>query len=133
VVGSGWRGGVSVEGGSGGVAASSGAVLWLEAEVREGVAGAASGRDEKHGAGGKNSTGGGWQRPFKGGCGRGGGAEESGDAWGGAGEREGGPGMTERGSGGRHQPPTGGHRRRRCRATAAGGKMRVARTRATDR
>jgi hypothetical protein len=67
VVGSGWRGGVSVEGGSGGVAASSGAVLWLEAEVREGVAGAASGRDEKHGAGGKNSTGGGWQRPFKGG------------------------------------------------------------------
>jgi hypothetical protein len=52
-VGSGWRGGISVEGGSGGVAASSGAVLWLEAEVREGVAGAASGRDEKHGAGEK--------------------------------------------------------------------------------
>jgi hypothetical protein len=42
-----------VEGGSGRVAASSGAVLHLEADAREGTAGAASERRRKHGAGRK--------------------------------------------------------------------------------
>jgi hypothetical protein len=49
VAGSGRRGGVLMEGGSGGVAASSGAVLWLEVEAREGTVGAASERRRKHG------------------------------------------------------------------------------------
>jgi hypothetical protein len=57
VAGSGRRGGVLVEGGSGGVAASSGAVLRLEAEAREGTAGVASERRRKHGAGEKNPVG----------------------------------------------------------------------------
>jgi hypothetical protein len=57
VAGSGQRGGVPVEGGSGGVAASSGAVLRLEAEAREGTAGVASERRRKHGAGEKNPIG----------------------------------------------------------------------------
>jgi hypothetical protein len=57
VAGSGQRGGVPVEGGSGGVAASSGAVLQLEAEAREGTAGVASERRRKHGAGEKNPIG----------------------------------------------------------------------------
>jgi hypothetical protein len=51
VAGSGRRGGVPVEGGSGGVAVASGAVLWLEVEVRGEAAGAMSEREEKHGAG----------------------------------------------------------------------------------
>jgi hypothetical protein len=88
------RSGVPMEGSSGGVAVSSGAVLRLEAEVREGTASAASERDEKHGAGENFPAGGMRQHPFKGGAmGRsGGGARESGDAWGRAGEREGVPG-----------------------------------------
>jgi hypothetical protein len=53
VAGSSRRGGVPVEGGSDGVAAFSGAVLWLQAEAREGTVGAASERDEKHGVGEK--------------------------------------------------------------------------------
>jgi hypothetical protein len=93
-VGSGRRGDVSVEGDSGGVAASSGVVLRLEAEAWEGTASAASERDEKHGAG-ENFSGRRWATaPFKGGGGGGTqrrGAGESGDAWGRAGER-GGPG-----------------------------------------
>jgi hypothetical protein len=44
---SGRRGGVPVDGSFGGVAASSGAVLQLEVEVREGTAGAASDRRRK--------------------------------------------------------------------------------------
>jgi hypothetical protein len=59
VAGSGWRGGVSVEGGSGGVVASSGAVLLLDAEARERIVGATSERRRKHSAGEKNPTGGG--------------------------------------------------------------------------
>jgi hypothetical protein len=51
VAGSGRRGDVPVEGDSGGVAASSGVVLRLEAKAREGTASAASERDEKHDAG----------------------------------------------------------------------------------
>jgi hypothetical protein len=38
----------------------------------------------------------------------GGGAGESSGVWGRAGEKEGGPGMAENGSGGRHWPPAGG-------------------------
>jgi hypothetical protein len=58
VVGSGRRGGVPVEDGSGGVAASSRVVLRLEAEAREGTAGAALEWRRKHGAGEKNPAGG---------------------------------------------------------------------------
>jgi hypothetical protein len=90
VAGSGQRGGVPVEGGSGGVVASSGAVLRLEAEAREGTAGVASERRRKHGAGEKNPVGDS-NTLLKGGptgC-SGGGGGESGDAWGRAGEREG--------------------------------------------
>jgi hypothetical protein len=58
VVGSGRRGGVPVEDDSGGVAASSRVVLRLEAEAREGTAGAALEWRRKHGAGEKNPTGG---------------------------------------------------------------------------
>jgi hypothetical protein len=54
VAGSGRRSGVLVEGSSGGVAASSGAILWLEAEMREGTVGAASEQRRKHGVGEKN-------------------------------------------------------------------------------
>jgi hypothetical protein len=53
VAGSSRRSGVPVEGGSDGVAAFLGAVLWLQAEAREGTVGAASERDEKHGVGEK--------------------------------------------------------------------------------
>jgi hypothetical protein len=61
------------------VAASSRAVLRLEAEVREGTVSVTPEREEKHGAG-KNS---GWrQHPFKGGERSRGGVRESGDAWG---------------------------------------------------
>jgi hypothetical protein len=60
VAGSGQRSGVPVEGGSDGVVASSRAVLWLEAEAREGTASAASEREKKHSAGEKH--------PFKGGA-----------------------------------------------------------------
>jgi hypothetical protein len=45
--------GIPMEGGSGGVAASSSVVLWLEAEVREGTAGEASERRRKHSGGEK--------------------------------------------------------------------------------
>jgi hypothetical protein len=45
-----------VEGGSDGVVASLGVVLRLEVEVREGTAGVASERDEKHGEGEKFSA-----------------------------------------------------------------------------
>jgi hypothetical protein len=121
VAGSGWRGGVSVEGGSGGVVASSGAVLLLDAEARERIVGATSERRRKHSAGEKNPTGGG--RSLLRGGGR-----ESGDAWGIAREREGGLGVAENGSGGWHRPPDGGHGRRRCHSTAAGSG-----TRATDK
>jgi hypothetical protein len=62
---SGRRSGVPMEGSSGGVAVSSGAVLRLEAEVREGTASAASERDEKHGAGENFPVGGMRQHPFK--------------------------------------------------------------------
>jgi hypothetical protein len=82
-----------VEGGSDGVAASSGAVMRFEAEAREVAVGAASEWDEKHGAGEKISNRRRAAAPFSRG-GRwdaveGGGAGESGDAWGGAGERGG--------------------------------------------
>jgi hypothetical protein len=59
VAGSGRCSGVLVEGGSGGVAPSSGAVLGLEAEAREETAGATSERRRKHGVGEKNPAGGG--------------------------------------------------------------------------
>jgi hypothetical protein len=64
---SGRRTGVPMEGSSGGVAVSSGAVLRLEAKVREGTTSTASERDEKHGAGKIFPTGGMRQHPFKGG------------------------------------------------------------------
>jgi hypothetical protein len=51
VAGSGRHSGIPLEGGSDGVAVSSGAVLRLEAEAREGTTGAASERRRKHGAG----------------------------------------------------------------------------------
>jgi hypothetical protein len=59
VAGSSRRSGVLVEGGSGGVAASSGAVLQLEAEAREGTASVVSERRRKHGVGEKNPADGG--------------------------------------------------------------------------
>jgi hypothetical protein len=59
VAGSGRRSGVPVEGGSGGVAASSGAVLQLEAEAREGTASVVSERRRKHGVEEKNPADGG--------------------------------------------------------------------------
>jgi hypothetical protein len=65
VAGSGRRGGVLVEGGSSEVAASSGVVLRLEAEAKEGTVGVASERDEKQGAGGIFLAGSGRQCPFK--------------------------------------------------------------------
>jgi hypothetical protein len=114
-----------VEGGSGGVAASSGAVLWLEAEAREGTTGAASEQRRKHFMGEKNPVGDG-STLLKGGT-SGATAEEGagelGDAWGGVREREGGGRVrreTARAAGGRGW--------RCCRATAVGGGMR-----ATDR
>jgi hypothetical protein len=81
---------------------------------------AASEQRRKHGTGEKNPAGGGSTR-LKGGAGtqrRGG--RESGDAWGGVGETEGGPSAIQNGSGGRHRPPAGERVRRCCRATAAG-------------
>jgi hypothetical protein len=87
---SGQRGDVPVDGGFGGVVASSGAVLRLEAEVREGTAGTASDRRRKtwHGGGGgiRPAVA---QFPFKRGRWErsGGGLRESSDAWGTAGER----------------------------------------------
>jgi hypothetical protein len=54
MAGSDRRGGVPVEGISGGVATSSGAALRLEAEARKGIAGAASGQRRK-GSRGKSS------------------------------------------------------------------------------
>jgi hypothetical protein len=61
------RGSVPVEGGSGRVAASSGAVLRLEAEVREGTVSVALERDEKHDAGGSTLLKGGRQDTAEGG------------------------------------------------------------------
>jgi hypothetical protein len=57
-------------------------VLQLAVEAGKVAAGVVSERDEKHGAGGKNSADGGWQRPFKGGWRhmRGGGSGHSGDS-----------------------------------------------------
>jgi hypothetical protein len=90
VAGTGRRGDVLVEGGSGGVATSSGAVLQLEAEATEGTAGAVSEQRRKHGTGEKNPVDGGSTLLKGGRCGcSGGGAEELGDGWGGAGERGG--------------------------------------------
>jgi hypothetical protein len=68
---------------------------------------------------GKNLAGGRRQRPFKGGPAEsnGEGAGESGDAWSGAGAREGAPGMAENGSSGRHRPPGGGTHAARTSAT----------------
>jgi hypothetical protein len=82
VAGSSRRGGVPVEGGFGEVVVSSGAVLWLEAEARDGTAGAALERRRKHGAGEKKSHRR-RQHPFKGGDGGDAaeGAGESGDVW----------------------------------------------------
>jgi hypothetical protein len=91
VVGSGRRGGVPVEDDSGGVAASSRVVLRLEAEAREGTAGAALEWRRKHGAGEKNPAGGS-STLLKGGTQRRGGGREPGDACSGAGERGWGPG-----------------------------------------
>jgi hypothetical protein len=50
VAGSGRCGGIPVEGGSGRVAAASGAVLQQEAKARGGAVGAASEWEENHGA-----------------------------------------------------------------------------------
>jgi hypothetical protein len=137
VAGSGRRGGVLVEGRSGGVAASLGVVMWLEEEARWWGDCGCSVRGEK-----KNTAGGGGgirlatvRFPFKGGrreC-SGGGVGKSGDAWGGAGEREGEPGAAENGSGSRHRPQAGRHGRQRCRATVTVGGMRAAQTRVADR
>jgi hypothetical protein len=89
VAGSGQRGGVPVEGGSGRVVTFSGAVRWLEAEASEGSAGAASERRRKHSAGEKNPAGDGITL-LKGGDGKQRrGVGESGGAWGRAGEKEG--------------------------------------------
>jgi hypothetical protein len=71
VAGSGRHGGVPVEGGSGRVAASSRAVLQLEAEAREGTASATSERRRKHGVEQKNPADGG-STLLKGGCSEGG-------------------------------------------------------------
>jgi hypothetical protein len=87
-----------VEGGSDGVVASMGVVLRLEVEVREGTAGMASERDEKHGAGENFPPSGGQQHPFKGGRQEHSGGGELGDSWGRVGEREGGPSVAENGS-----------------------------------
>jgi hypothetical protein len=105
-----------MESGSGGVAASSGAVLWLEVEAREGTVGAASERRRKHGG----ST------LLKGGAAgtqqRGAGSQATRGAERG---REGGLGTAGNGLGGRHRPPAGGCGQRRCRATAADDGMRA--------
>jgi hypothetical protein len=89
--GSGRRSGVPVEGGSGGVATSSGVILWLEAEVREGTAGVASEERRKHGAGEKNPACGDDGTLLKGAVGmqRRGGWGKSSDVW--RGSRRGGP------------------------------------------
>jgi hypothetical protein len=123
-VGSSRRGGIPVEGGSGGVAAASGAVLRQEAKAR--------GELWALHQSGKKSTA---RFPFKGGAaGRSGGGRGSRVTRGGrnGGER-GGPGVAGNGSGGRHQPPAGGRGRRHCRATVVGGGTQVTWARTTDR
>jgi hypothetical protein len=95
VAGSGRRGGVLVGGHLRWGGDVLGAVLWLEAEAREVVVGAASEGDKNTAWGEKNPSrrqaatpfyrGGRWDA-------RGGGSEEPGDTWGEVGEREGGGG-----------------------------------------
>jgi hypothetical protein len=91
VAGTDRHGDILVEGGSGGVATSSGAFLRLEAEATEGTVVAASEQRRKHGAGEKNPADGGSTLLKGGRCGcNGEGVEELGDGWGGARERGGG-------------------------------------------
>jgi hypothetical protein len=91
------RGSVPLEGGSGRVAASSGAVLRLEAEVREGTVSVALERDEKHDAGGSTLLKGGRQDTAEGGQGVRRRVGQSGGERGGVtGRARRGPGMTAR-------------------------------------
>jgi hypothetical protein len=113
-----------MEGGSGRVAAASGAVLQQEAKARGGLW-------ALHQSGKKTMA----RFPFKGGprdAAEGGrGSRVMCGGWNG-GER-GGLGTAGNGSGDRHQPPAGRHGRRHCRATVAGDGTWVTRARAADR